>query len=118
VADIVWPIRGAAVGAKTSRIEIGAAVIDIRDENPFYMVEEAGAADLIDGRTGEKRSVGGSKRRSGGVPSPLSLPEREAAQASDESARAAGVRGSNPLRKSARAAAVSLAVKSCDVIKR
>src|SRR6478672_10746559 len=40
----------AAVGAKTSRIEIGTAVIDIRYENPFYMAEDAGAADLIAGR--------------------------------------------------------------------
>src|SRR6201996_6183884 len=37
----------AAVGAKTSRIEIGTAVIDMRYENPFYMAEDAGAADLI-----------------------------------------------------------------------
>src|SRR5579864_2559891 len=37
----------AAVGARTSRIEIGTAVIDMRYENPFYMVENAGAADLI-----------------------------------------------------------------------
>jgi alkanesulfonate monooxygenase SsuD/methylene tetrahydromethanopterin reductase-like flavin-dependent oxidoreductase (luciferase family) len=41
----------AAIGARTSRIEIGTAVIDMRYENPFYMVEDAGAADLIsDGR--------------------------------------------------------------------
>jgi alkanesulfonate monooxygenase SsuD/methylene tetrahydromethanopterin reductase-like flavin-dependent oxidoreductase (luciferase family) len=33
----------AAVGAKTSRIEIGTAVIDMRYENPFYMAEDAGA---------------------------------------------------------------------------
>src|ERR671911_386465 len=39
----------AAVGARTSRIEIGTAVIDMRYENPFYMVEDAGAADLIAG---------------------------------------------------------------------
>ncbi len=39
----------AAVGAKTSRIEIGTAIIDMRYENPFYMVEDAGAADLIAG---------------------------------------------------------------------
>ena len=39
----------AAVGAKTSRIEIGTGVIDMRYENPFYMVEDAGAADLIGG---------------------------------------------------------------------
>ncbi len=41
----------AAVGARTSRIEIGTGVIDMRYENPLYMVETAGAADLIaDGR--------------------------------------------------------------------
>jgi alkanesulfonate monooxygenase SsuD/methylene tetrahydromethanopterin reductase-like flavin-dependent oxidoreductase (luciferase family) len=38
-----------AVGAKTSRIEIGTAVIDMRYENPLYMVEDASAADLIAG---------------------------------------------------------------------
>ena len=37
----------AAIGARTKRIEIGTAVIDMRYENPFYMVEDAGAADLI-----------------------------------------------------------------------
>ena len=36
-----------AVGARTSRIEIGTAVIDMRYENPLYMAEDAGAADLI-----------------------------------------------------------------------
>jgi len=36
-----------AIGAKTSRIEIGTAVIDMRYENPLYMAEDAGAADLI-----------------------------------------------------------------------
>jgi alkanesulfonate monooxygenase SsuD/methylene tetrahydromethanopterin reductase-like flavin-dependent oxidoreductase (luciferase family) len=39
----------AAVGARTRRIEIGTAVIDMRYENPLYMVEDAGAADLIAG---------------------------------------------------------------------
>ena len=39
----------AAVGAKTSTIEIGTGVIDMRYENPFYMAEDAGAADLIAG---------------------------------------------------------------------
>ena len=38
-----------AVGARTKRIEIGTAVIDMRYENPLYMVEDAGAADLIAG---------------------------------------------------------------------
>jgi alkanesulfonate monooxygenase SsuD/methylene tetrahydromethanopterin reductase-like flavin-dependent oxidoreductase (luciferase family) len=37
----------AAVGARTNKIEIGTAVIDMRYENPLYMVEDAGAADLI-----------------------------------------------------------------------
>ncbi|WP_066807460.1 LLM class flavin-dependent oxidoreductase [Sphingomonas asaccharolytica] len=39
----------AAVGARTSRIEIGTGVIDMRYENPFYMLEDAGSADLISG---------------------------------------------------------------------
>jgi alkanesulfonate monooxygenase SsuD/methylene tetrahydromethanopterin reductase-like flavin-dependent oxidoreductase (luciferase family) len=39
----------AAVGARTKRIEIGTAVIDMRYENPLYMLEDAGAADLISG---------------------------------------------------------------------
>src|SRR6201991_582756 len=39
----------AAAGAKTSRIEIGTGVIDMRYENPLYMAEDAGAADLIAG---------------------------------------------------------------------
>src|ERR1700749_4079803 len=39
----------AATGAKTKRIEIGTAVIDMRYENPLYMAEDAGAADLIAG---------------------------------------------------------------------
>lgn len=38
-----------AIGAKTSRIEIGTGVIDMRYENPLYMAEDAGAADLIAG---------------------------------------------------------------------
>ncbi|MFL6141838.1 MAG: LLM class flavin-dependent oxidoreductase, partial [Labedaea sp.] len=39
----------AAIGAKTERIEIGTAVIDMRYENPMYMAEDAGSADLIAG---------------------------------------------------------------------
>jgi alkanesulfonate monooxygenase SsuD/methylene tetrahydromethanopterin reductase-like flavin-dependent oxidoreductase (luciferase family) len=39
----------AAIGARTKRIEIGTAVIDMRYENPLYMAEDAGAADLIAG---------------------------------------------------------------------
>ena len=39
----------AAVGAKTKRIEIGTGVIDMRYENPLYMIEDASSADLISG---------------------------------------------------------------------
>ena len=38
-----------AVGTRTRTIEIGTAVIDMRYENPLYMAEDAGAADLIAG---------------------------------------------------------------------
>ena len=37
------------MGARTSRIELGTAVIDMRYENPLYMAEDAAAADLIAG---------------------------------------------------------------------
>ena len=36
-----------AVGARTQKIEIGTAVIDMRYENPLYMAEDSAAADLI-----------------------------------------------------------------------
>jgi alkanesulfonate monooxygenase SsuD/methylene tetrahydromethanopterin reductase-like flavin-dependent oxidoreductase (luciferase family) len=39
----------AACGARTKRIELGTAVIDMRYENPMYMAEDAGAADVIAG---------------------------------------------------------------------
>jgi alkanesulfonate monooxygenase SsuD/methylene tetrahydromethanopterin reductase-like flavin-dependent oxidoreductase (luciferase family) len=39
----------AAIGARTRSIEIGTAVIDMRYENPLYMAEDAGAADVIAG---------------------------------------------------------------------
>jgi alkanesulfonate monooxygenase SsuD/methylene tetrahydromethanopterin reductase-like flavin-dependent oxidoreductase (luciferase family) len=39
----------AAIGARTQRIEIGTAVIDMRYENPLSMAEDAAAADLISG---------------------------------------------------------------------
>src|SRR6058998_4429583 len=39
----------AAIGARTRTIEIGTGVIDMRCENPLYMAEDAGAADLIAG---------------------------------------------------------------------
>jgi alkanesulfonate monooxygenase SsuD/methylene tetrahydromethanopterin reductase-like flavin-dependent oxidoreductase (luciferase family) len=39
----------AAMGARTSTIELGTAVIDMRYENPLYMAEDAAAADLLAG---------------------------------------------------------------------
>jgi len=48
----------AAAGARTKRIEIGTAVIDMRYENPLYMAEDAGAADLI---AGERLQLGISR---------------------------------------------------------
>src|SRR3954468_20943787 len=39
----------AAIGARTKRIQIGTAVIDMRYENPLYMIEDAGAGDIIAG---------------------------------------------------------------------
>src|SRR3954453_14121568 len=41
----------AALAARTSRIEMGTGVIDMRYENPLYMAEEAAVTDLLaDGR--------------------------------------------------------------------
>ncbi|MEA9986973.1 LLM class flavin-dependent oxidoreductase [Subtercola sp. RTI3] len=48
----------AAMGARTSRIELGTAVIDMRYENPLYMAEDAAAADLI---SGERLQLGVSR---------------------------------------------------------
>src|SRR3954465_7067277 len=62
------PLPGGA-GGRTSRIEIGTAVIDMRYENPFYMVEDAGAGDLIsNGRLqlGIRRGPPGQGREGGG----------------------------------------------------
>jgi alkanesulfonate monooxygenase SsuD/methylene tetrahydromethanopterin reductase-like flavin-dependent oxidoreductase (luciferase family) len=39
----------AAIGVRTTRIEIGTAVIDMRYENPLYMAEDAAVADLLSG---------------------------------------------------------------------
>lgn len=48
----------AAIGARTSRIEIGTGVIDMRYENPFYSAEAAAATDLI---AGERLQLGISR---------------------------------------------------------
>jgi alkanesulfonate monooxygenase SsuD/methylene tetrahydromethanopterin reductase-like flavin-dependent oxidoreductase (luciferase family) len=37
------------MAARTSRIEVGTGVVDMRYENPLYMAEEAAATDLISG---------------------------------------------------------------------
>ncbi len=47
-----------AIAARTKKIEIGTGVIDMRYENPLYMVEEACAADLI---SGERLQLGISR---------------------------------------------------------
>jgi alkanesulfonate monooxygenase SsuD/methylene tetrahydromethanopterin reductase-like flavin-dependent oxidoreductase (luciferase family) len=39
----------AAMAARTSRIELGTGVIDMRYENPLYLAEEAAATDLLSG---------------------------------------------------------------------
>jgi alkanesulfonate monooxygenase SsuD/methylene tetrahydromethanopterin reductase-like flavin-dependent oxidoreductase (luciferase family) len=48
----------AAMGARTRRIEVGTAVVDMRYENPLYMAEEAAATDLI---VGERLQLGVSR---------------------------------------------------------
>ncbi len=37
----------AAMAARTSRIDVGTGVVDLRYENPLYLAEEAAATDLI-----------------------------------------------------------------------
>ena len=54
----------AAVGARTRKIEIGTAVIDMRYENPHYMAEDAGAADFIAGSRLQLGTSRGSPRAS------------------------------------------------------
>jgi alkanesulfonate monooxygenase SsuD/methylene tetrahydromethanopterin reductase-like flavin-dependent oxidoreductase (luciferase family) len=53
----------AAVSARTKKIEIGTGVIDMRYENPHYMAEDAGSADLIAGGRLQLGISRGSLRR-------------------------------------------------------
>src|SRR5256886_16351579 len=50
----------AAVGVKTSRIEIGTGVIDMRYEKPLYMAETAAAARTEERRVGEEGRTRGA----------------------------------------------------------
>ena len=62
----------AAIGVKTSRIEIGTGVIDMRYENPLYMAETAAAADLLAGGRLQLGVSRGSQLTSSVTRSPLS----------------------------------------------
>jgi alkanesulfonate monooxygenase SsuD/methylene tetrahydromethanopterin reductase-like flavin-dependent oxidoreductase (luciferase family) len=96
----------AAIGARTSRIEIGTAVIDMRYENPLYMAEDAAAADLISGgrlqlgvsRGSPETALRGSEAF-GHVP-PEGMTDADLARAHTELFRAAiagaGVANANP----------------------
>ena len=79
----------AAMGARTSRIELGTAVIDMRYENPLYMAEDAAAADLIsDGRLQLGLSRGSPETALNGSQSFGYLPDEEAGQTDADLARA------------------------------
>src|SRR4051795_12079101 len=58
----------AAIGVKTSRIEIGTGVIDMRYENPLYMAETAAASDLLAGAGSSSASAGARRSRPGTEP--------------------------------------------------
>src|SRR5437763_17193627 len=52
-----------AIGVRTSRIEIGTGVIDMRYESPLDLAEETAAADLLsDGRLQRGASRGSPER--------------------------------------------------------
>ena len=96
----------AAIGARTSRIEIGTGVIDMRYENPLYMAEDAGAADLIAGgrlqlgiSRGSPEQVIDGYRYFGYVPGRGHRPRRHGARAHarlPRGARGRGVRRAEP----------------------
>lgn len=96
----------AAMAARTSRIELGTGVIDMRYENPLYMAEEAAATDLIsDGRLQLGVSRGSPETALRGYESfghvpPEGMTDADLARAHTELFRAAidgaGVANANP----------------------
>ena len=48
----------ATIAAKTSRLEFGTGVVDMRYENPLYLAEEAAATDIL---SGERLQLGVSR---------------------------------------------------------
>ena len=96
----------AAMAARTSRIEIGTGVIDMRYENPLYLAEEAASTDLLsDGRLqlgvsrGSPETALRGSEMFGHVP-PDDMTDADLARAHTELFRAAiagaGVAQSNP----------------------
>lgn len=96
----------AAIAARTSRIEMGTGVIDMRYENPLYMAEEAAATDLIsDGRLQLGVSRGSPETALNGSEAFGYVPEEGQTDADDARARTevfraaiagAGVARANP----------------------
>ena len=92
----------AAIGLKTSRIEIGTTVIDMRSENPLYLAEDAGAAVLL---AGGRLQLGISR----GSPEPATDGWRHFGHASGE--------GENDADMARCRAEVFLDVQDCDRMK-
>jgi hypothetical protein len=71
------PSRPPRRAARTSKVEVGTGVIDMRYENPLYMAEEAAATDLLTGgRLQLGIAVGHRRRRCAGRrPSATSHPK-------------------------------------------
>ncbi len=54
----------AAIAAKTSRIEIGTGVVDMRYENPYMMAENVMSTDVLSQNRVQLASVAGLRSRS------------------------------------------------------